>query len=64
MKSKKPNPLSTEPEEWDLSEWVGVLPQEIPLTHNLGCVRSPKSSPSESRKNQSMEMDSKKPRGN
>ncbi|MDP4957640.1 MAG: hypothetical protein NWQ52_07840 [Algoriphagus sp.] len=64
MKPKKPNPLPAEPEEWDLSEWVGVLPQEIPLTHNLGCVRSPKSPSAESSKNQSMETDSKKPRGN
>lgn len=41
MKSKPPKPLPPEPVEWDLGEPFGVLPQELSLTHNLGCVRSP-----------------------
>jgi hypothetical protein len=41
MKSKPTKPLPPEPVEWDLSESFGVLPQDLPLTHNLGCVRSP-----------------------
>ena len=41
MKSKLPKTLPPEPIEWDLSESFGVLPQDLPLTHNLGCVRSP-----------------------
>ena len=64
MKSKPTKPLPPEPVEWDLSESFGVLPQDLSLTHNLGCVRSPKSSPSDSRNYQSVETDSKKPRDN
>jgi len=41
MKSKLPKPLPPEPVEWDLSEPFGVLPQDLPLAHNLGCVRAP-----------------------
>ncbi|MBM3426786.1 MAG: hypothetical protein FJX97_07320 [Bacteroidetes bacterium] len=41
MKSKLPKPLPPEPVEWDLSESFGILPQDLSLTHNLGCVRSP-----------------------
>lgn len=41
MKSKPTKPLPPEPVEWDLSEPFGVLPQDLPLTHNVGCVRSP-----------------------
>ena len=41
MKSKLPKTLPPEPVEWDLRESFGVLPQDISLTHNLGCVRSP-----------------------
>jgi hypothetical protein len=41
MKSKPTKPLPPEPVEWELSESFGVLPQDLPLTHNLGCVRSP-----------------------
>ena len=41
MKSKPTKPLPPEPVEWDLSEPFGVLPKDLPLTHNLGCVRSP-----------------------
>jgi hypothetical protein len=42
----KPNPKTVpapEPVEWDLSESFGILPQELPLNHNLGCVRTPSS---------------------
>lgn len=41
MKSKPTKPLPPEPVEWDLSEPFGVLPQDLSITHNLGCVRSP-----------------------
>ncbi|MFZ9234968.1 MAG: hypothetical protein ACO22X_02015 [Algoriphagus sp.] len=41
MKSKTPKPIPSEPVEWDLSEPFGILPQDLSLTHNLGCVRSP-----------------------
>lgn len=41
MKSKATKPLPPEPVEWDLSEPFGVLPQDLRLAHNLGCVRAP-----------------------
>lgn len=41
MKPKTPKSLPSEPVEWDLSEPFGILPQDLSLTHNLGCVRSP-----------------------
>lgn len=39
-KSKKPTEKETESEaeEWDLSEGMGILPEDIPLTQNIGCV--------------------------
>ncbi len=40
MKSKPTKQLPPEPVEWDLSEPFGVLPQDLSLTHNLGCVRT------------------------
>lgn len=40
MKPKPPKPLPSEPVEWDLSEPFGILPQDLSLTHNLGCVRA------------------------
>ncbi len=40
MKSKLTKPLPPEPVEWDLSESFGVLPQDLSLTHNMGCVRT------------------------
>jgi hypothetical protein len=40
MKSKPNKPVPPEPVEWDLSEPFGVLPQDLSLSHNLGCVRS------------------------
>lgn len=36
MKKKKPQPPLAE--EWDLSEGMGILPNDIPLTQNVGCV--------------------------
>jgi hypothetical protein len=41
MKPKLSKKLPPEPVEWDLSESFGVLPPDLPLNHNLGCVRSP-----------------------
>jgi hypothetical protein len=43
MKPKLSKKLPPEPIEWDLSESFGILPQELPLNHNLGCVRTPSS---------------------
>ena len=40
MKSKTTKRLPPEPVEWDLSEPFGVLPQDLSLTHNMGCVRT------------------------
>lgn len=34
-KQKKPKPLA---EEWDFSEGMGILPDHIPFTQNVGCV--------------------------
>lgn len=41
-KPKKPIPVA---EEWDLSQGMGILPDDIPFTQNIGCVggKSPKS---------------------
>jgi hypothetical protein len=39
---QKASPLP-DPVEWDLSESFGVLPPDLPLNHNLGCVRTPSS---------------------
>jgi hypothetical protein len=41
MKPKLSKKLPLEPVEWDLSESFGVLPPDLPLNHNLGCVRTP-----------------------
>ena len=43
MKSKPKTVPAPEPVEWDLSESFGILPLELPLNHNLGCVRTPTS---------------------
>lgn len=39
-KSKKPpeKEAEIEAEEWDLSECMGILPDDIPFTQNIGCV--------------------------
>lgn len=46
MKSKPEKPKSktqeSEAEEWDLSQGMGILPDDIPFTQNIGCVGSKK----------------------
>jgi len=46
MKSKPEKPKlkvqESEAEEWDLSQGMGILPDDIPLTQNIGCVGSKK----------------------
>ncbi|WP_339706511.1 hypothetical protein [Algoriphagus aquimarinus] len=37
-KSKNPPEKETEVEEWDLSEGMGIIPNDIPFTQNIGCV--------------------------
>jgi hypothetical protein len=39
-KDKKRLLPKQEPIEWDLSEDFGILPKDIPLTQNIGCVGS------------------------
>jgi hypothetical protein len=36
MKKKKEE--HEEAPEWDLSQGMGILPQGVPLTQNIGCV--------------------------
>lgn len=39
MEKKKTNKNEPKPvEEWDLSEGMGILPQDISFTQNIGCV--------------------------
>ena len=48
-KQKKP----AEPaEEWDLSQGMGILPDDIPFTQNIGCAggKSPKNKKAEPKK--------------
>jgi len=37
---KKKKPEQEEASEWDLSEGMGILPDDISLTQNIGCVGS------------------------
>jgi hypothetical protein len=37
-KSKKSPEKETEAEEWDLSQGMGILPDVISFTQNIGCV--------------------------
>lgn len=37
-KSKKTTEKDTETEEWDLSKGMGILPNNVPFTQNIGCV--------------------------
>ncbi|REG84067.1 hypothetical protein [Algoriphagus antarcticus] len=37
-KSKKPPEKEIEAEEWDPTEGMGILPNDIPFTQNIGCV--------------------------
>ncbi|WP_187176641.1 hypothetical protein [Algoriphagus sp. AK58] len=49
MKKKKlpEEPMAT---EWDLSEGFGILPNDIPLTQNIGCVGGKPKKPDSSKK--------------
>jgi len=42
MKSNPKNPKlqvqESEADEWDLSQGMGILPNDISLTQNIGCV--------------------------
>jgi hypothetical protein len=44
MNSKPKKPIQDKPEEqaeeWDLSQGMGILPPDISLTQNIGCVGS------------------------
>lgn len=35
---KKQKPQKPPAEEWDMSEGMGILPDDIPFTQNIGCV--------------------------
>lgn len=37
-KNKKSPEKETEAEEWDLSKGMGILPEDISFTQNIGCV--------------------------
>lgn len=37
-KSKKSPEKETEAEEWDISKSMGILPDDISFTQNIGCV--------------------------
>lgn len=47
MKSKqeKPKTQESEAEEWDLSQGMGILPEDIPFTQNIGCVGGSRKKP-------------------
>ena len=49
---KKSKPTQSIAEEWDLSEGMGILPDDIPFTQNIGCAggKSPKTKKDESQK--------------
>lgn len=49
MKKKKPE--KQQPEEWDLSEGMGILPSEISLTQNIGCVGGKPKKPKDDKPN-------------
>lgn len=48
-KQKKPAELA---EEWDFSQGMGILPDDVPLTQNIGCAggKSQKAKKAESEK--------------
>lgn len=35
---KKQKKLPELSEEWDISQGMGILPEEVPFTQNIGCV--------------------------
>ena len=49
MKKKKAQNIA---EEWDLSEGMGILPDDIPLTQNIGCVGGKTPKPEKQEKKQ------------
>lgn len=49
---KKPKKQLKEVEEWDLSQGMGILPDEVSLTQNIGCVGDRKAKPKNSDPNQ------------
>jgi hypothetical protein len=50
--STRPKMETPELEDWDLSQDFGILPKDIALTQNIGCVSDrSKSKPSEPSKN-------------
>jgi hypothetical protein len=62
MSSSKSVKKAPEPVEWDLSDSFGILPEGLSLTHNLGCVRSPKNPQVVSSKNHNLETTFKNPK--
>lgn len=46
MKKKRQNPIATiqaeQAEEWDLTQGMGIVPSDISLTQNIGCVGNKK----------------------
>ncbi len=47
-KGKKTTEKEIEAEEWDISEGMGILPDDIPLTQNIGCVGGKSKKPNNS----------------
>lgn len=35
---KKPKSIPPLAEEWDISEGMGIIPNDVSLTQNIGCV--------------------------
>lgn len=45
MTHKKKKPEQEEASEWDLTQGMGILPDDVPLTQNIGCVGGKPSKP-------------------
>ena len=50
-KDKPTKVLDQDPEEWDPREGMGILPEGMALTQNIGCVGKPKDKKTTSPKN-------------
>lgn len=52
-KSKTPKPETPEIQDWDLTQSLGIFPDDISLTQNIGCVggKKKKESPTKPDKN-------------
>ena len=48
-KATNKNETEVEAEDWDLSEGMGILPSDIPLTQNIGCVGGKSKKPESSK---------------